>query len=107
MDDRSSIRRFECPQCGAPLASMVCAFCGSALVHGPDGPLTDFEVAYRAGLEASAKYGAGSGLYIGPDFWPPLLTGALSVRQWYNRHARGVSPDVAIAHDVAGWMDIG
>lgn len=80
MDERSSIRACECPQCGAPLASMVCAYCGSTLVcTDSDGLAATWshgaEVAARRRRdlgEPTTRYVDDEevrvGLYIGLDF---------------------------------------
>lgn len=50
--DHPAIRAYTCPQCGAPLASMLCAYCGSTLVRTDGDGLA---AAWSRGAEAAAR----------------------------------------------------
>lgn len=66
MDDRSSLRRFECPQCGGPLASMTCEYCGSVMVHvGGDNRTPGLVESTRSRIEVGLVRGTATYLDIG------------------------------------------
>lgn len=66
--ERQPYRAWECPQCGAPLKSLACEYCGSTMIYPGDSRVPAVVNEARTRIELGLVRGTATYLTLGD--WP-------------------------------------